>query len=217
VMDADLLLEGFLGALPDEHRERVGKMRDKATYLLDMVRDYLNLARLEEGTLQASIREDVDFGEDVLEPARSLLEEALRKKGMTLAARTEGEVGPLAIDPDLFRIVMTNLIGNAVKYGREGGEIRVLCDWPPGGFSCAVWNEGPGFSPAMRTRLFHKFSRLPEKPLIREKGSGVGLYVVQQIVLLHDGRVDARSEPGQWAEFSFTIPRRPPIAKGESA
>jgi signal transduction histidine kinase len=125
--------------------------------------------------------------------------------------------GVLGVDLYLFRLFIFFLFGNAVKYGRDSSEIRVVNRWSPESFSCAVRNEGPGFSPAMRTRLFRKFSRLPEEKLIREKGSGVGLYVVQQIVLLHEGRVDARSEPGQWAEFSFSIPRRTDTAKGESA
>jgi signal transduction histidine kinase len=71
----------------------------------------------------------------------------------------------------------------------------------------AVRNEGRGFTPADRDRLFRKFSRLDDPELQKQKGTGVGLYTVWRVVNLHGGRVDAASEPGQWAEFSFRIPQ----------
>jgi len=70
-----------------------------------------------------------------------------------------------------------------------------------------VWNEGPGFPESERGKLFRKFSRLQVPELLRRKGSGVGLYTSWRIVNLHGGRISARSEPGAWAEFSFTIPQ----------
>jgi signal transduction histidine kinase len=70
----------------------------------------------------------------------------------------------------------------------------------------AVWNEGPGFAPEDRGRLFQRFSRLRTRGEAK-RGTGVGLYSAWRIVQLHNGRIRARSEPGSWAEFAFELPQ----------
>ena len=69
-----------------------------------------------------------------------------------------------------------------------------------------VWNEGDGFAPEDRVKLFCKFSRLESATEKGIKGTGVGLYTVWRIIRLHQGTIEATSEPGQWAQFSFSVP-----------
>jgi len=71
----------------------------------------------------------------------------------------------------------------------------------------AVWNEGPGFPEAEKSRLFRKFSRLQTPELLKQKGTGVGLYTSWRIVRLHGGRIRADSEEGHWAEFRVELPQ----------
>jgi signal transduction histidine kinase len=75
-----------------------------------------------------------------------------------------------------------------------------------------VWNEGPGFAPEDRGRLFQRFSRLRSSHGDNKRGTGVGLYSSWRIIQLHNGRIRARSEPGEWAEFAFELaqPLQPP-------
>ncbi|MBN1442160.1 MAG: ATP-binding protein, partial [Planctomycetes bacterium] len=113
---------------------------------------------------------------------------------------------------DLLRIALANLASNAIKYGRRGGEVRVSARLGPRGLRLAVWNEGPGFPPEQRSKLFRRFSRLTTPELKGRKGTGVGLYTVWRIAKLHGGRTGARSEPGQWAEFFVEIPQPAPRA-----
>ena len=68
-----------------------------------------------------------------------------------------------------------------------------------------MWNEGEGFMPEDRSRLFQRFSRLRSSGGANKRGTGVGLYTSWRIVQLHNGRIRARSEPGKWAEFSFEL------------
>jgi signal transduction histidine kinase len=113
----------------------------------------------------------------------------------------------VACDPGLLQIVLVNLLGNSVKYGREGGLIRARLEDHPDRIVASVWNEGPGFPPSERSRLFRKFSRLQSPALMAQKGTGVGLYTAWRIVHLHGGRMDASSQEGAWAEFSFDVPK----------
>ncbi len=110
------------------------------------------------------------------------------------------------MDPDRLDRILVNLLGNAVKYGREGGIIRVKVERQPDRTTVSVWNEGPGFPPEERPRLFRKFSRLQTPELRAQKGTGVGLYTAWRIIHLHGGRMDATSQVGHWAEFSFDLP-----------
>ncbi|MBM3146715.1 MAG: ATP-binding protein [Actinobacteria bacterium] len=73
----------------------------------------------------------------------------------------------------------------------------------------SVWNEGPGFPPEQRGRLFRRFSRLDTPELKKRRGTGLGLYSARRIVRLHDGRMGADSQEGAWAEFWFSLPQPP--------
>jgi signal transduction histidine kinase len=120
-----------------------------------------------------------------------------------------------------MRIVLVNLLDNAVKYGRDDGEVRVTFEIvasrhvKPEALRISVWNEGPGFPPSQRNRLFRRFSRLDTPALKGTKGTGVGLYNTWRIVQLHRGRITAESKLGEWARFCVEIPSSPECENGE--
>lgn len=212
VMGLDTLRQGIGGALTPKQIQRVGGMRDKCTYLLGLVEEYLDLARIEGGELAPSFVEDVPFVADVTGRALDLVDEQIRGKGMSLDREGDDEVR-LTCAPDLLQIVMTNLLSNAVKYGNDGGRIRLTVRGRPDALDVTVWNQGPGFPDEQRSRLFRKFSRLQTSELLSRRGTGVGLYTTWRIVQAHGGLIGARAEQGSWAEFAFTLPRKPATAQ----
>ncbi len=109
-------------------------------------------------------------------------------------------------DPDLLRIAVTNFVNNAAKYGREGGAARLAVESAHDSVCVAVWNEGDGFTPEERDRLFQKYSRLSNGSTKGVRGSGLGLFLSQHIVELHGGEISAESELGNWARFSLQLP-----------
>jgi len=203
--DARVLADGYLGALEPRQVQKLERLIGKGNYLLNLIREYLDLARMEGGDLILRPVE-TDFLADVVEPSVELILAQLQERGMTLERKGPAALGPVRCDPGLLKIVLVNLLGNAAKYGQEGGIVRLTVDRRAEGITVAVWNEGKGFPPEDRTRLFRKFSRLnPEAK--GPKGTGVGLYTAWRIVHLHGGRMDATSRPGTWAEFSFDLPQ----------
>jgi len=178
-------------------------------YLLGLIREYLDLARMEGGNLVVSTRL-VPFRQEVVEPAVELILPSLQARGMLLEQHYPEDLRPIQCDPDLLRIVLVNLLGNAVKYGQEGGTLRLGVMLQDGRLRVTVWNQGPGFSAEERPRLFRKFSRLHAPAFQGVRGTGVGLYTAWRIVQLHGGSIDARSEEGQWAEFSLDLPQPDP-------
>lgn len=205
IMQARLILDGYVGEVPEQQRQYLQQMVAKGEYLLDLVRDYLDLARMEGRDIQFSPR-TVDFAADVLGVTISIVQTQAQAKQMRISVQCEPT--PIEVDPELMRIAMVNLIGNAVKYGKPGSEIKVTCGQVGERFSVSVWNAGPGFPHEQRDQLFRKFSRLQSPALLKEKGTGVGLYTVWRIVQLHGGRIYADSAEGQWAEFRFEIPQK---------
>jgi len=145
----------------------------------------------------------------VMNSALDLVTPQIDERRMRVIRKLPTSLPPVECDPDLIRIVLVNLLSNAAKYGRPGGEITIETGILKNGLYIRVRNEGPGFAPEQRGRLFRKFSRLQSPELRKERGTGVGLYTSWNIVYLHGGRIDAESEPGAWAEFRFTIPQPP--------
>ena len=213
VMDSKLLVQGFLGDLTDKQARHINKIITKAQYLLSLIREYLDLSRIESGELVPRVHPDVNFVENVLSQALEMVSGQLEVKQINLELNVPDEPLIVQVDPDLMLIVMINLLGNAAKYGREGGTVRVTVKRTESGFDVRVWNEGPGFPETEKPNLFRKFSRLNQPELRKQKGTGVGLYTVWQILRLHNGRVWAESEPGEWAEFGFAIPQPLPSAE----
>lgn len=207
LMDASLLINGYLGPLDAKQREKLAGLSKKGEYLLNLVQEYLDLARLEGGDLKARIRPDVEFVASVIAPGVELVLSPMKGKRITLTQTIPDDLPPVSVDPDLMKIAMVNLLSNAVKYGYEGGQIRLSVQVAEGHLSVSVRNDGPGFPESQKSRLFRKFSRLDLPALRREKGTGVGLYTTWRIIQAHRGTIRADAEEGRWAEFSFSVPQ----------
>ncbi|MFA4964335.1 MAG: GAF domain-containing sensor histidine kinase [Thermoleophilia bacterium] len=216
VTDAQILAQGYLGELTPEQKTKVESMARKGQYLLTLVREYLDLARVEGGELLIEPHSRVDVTAEVIGEAVELVRPQVDAHGMALAVDLPPGPAPLVCcDATLLRIVLVNLLDNAVKYGNEGGEIRVglkvtetRADRPEK-LQISVYNEGPGFSAGQRNLLFRRFSRLDDPALKTRRGTGVGLYNAWRVVQLHKGHISAESKQGEWAKFSFEIPALP--------
>jgi signal transduction histidine kinase len=108
-------------------------------------------------------------------------------------------------DETLLRAVMTNLIGNALKFTaiRTDAQVRISAQVEHDVITVTVADNGVGFEPCAGTALFEPFARLHGE---RYQGTGIGLTIVRRIVERHGGRVWANGEPGAGATFSFTLP-----------
>ena len=216
VTDARLLADGYLGALTQPQKDKLERLIGKGQYLLELAQDYLDLARVDGGQLALEADPEVDIVGEVILPAIEIVRSQIDRRSMHVELDLPGDTTPVECDPGLLRIVVVNLLGNAVKYGNECGEIRVGVVREPSRLAVSVWNEGQGFPPEDRARLFRRFSRL-RSTAAQNKGTGVGLYSAWRIIQLHHGRIRARSEQGAWAEFSFELSQPLGIESGVGA
>ncbi len=207
IMAGQMYLDGYKGEVTPAGRETVEKMIRTGGYLLDMVRDYLDLTRLETGEMRFEPRPGVRLKDEVIADALALVADHAERRGSTVEARLpEGEI-VLTADRNLLRIVVTNLLDNAVKYGHDEITVDFQVDMTgEDTVRLRVRNAGVGFSEEQGKKLFKRFSRLKQKGLEDRRGSGLGLYLTWWIVQQHGGTITATSEPGEWAEFTVILP-----------
>ncbi len=126
---SEMLLEGLAGALNEEQREYVHTIMEKGDQLLQLISGILDVSRTEAGTLRVT-REPVDLG-DVIGGAVSAMQPLLRRKQLALRAPQTGESPRVVGDRDKIRQILMNLLGNAIKFTPEGGEIEVAVELGP--------------------------------------------------------------------------------------
>ena len=207
VTQGNMLMQGYYGELQEKQKTQIEKLINKGEYLLRLVREYLDLARIEGGEMTLNSVPGVDFIQQVVEPTVDIISVQVLEKQMEIIRQFDPEKMKVEVDTSLFHIVMVNLLSNAVKYGVDKGKISIQVQKGDSGLHIEVQNDGPGFPESERSKLFRKFSRLQTPELLQRKGTGVGLYTVFRIVRLHSGRIRAESEPGKWARFIIDIPQ----------
>jgi two-component system phosphate regulon sensor histidine kinase PhoR len=124
------------------------------------------------------------------------------------------EAAELAVRADEARLeqVLSNLVDNAIKYGREGGRVTISAHVvEEGQVEVSVQDDGPGLPAEALERVFERFYRVDKARSRDQGGTGLGLAIVKHIVQSHGGRVWAQSEPGRGASFFFTLPAGSPI------
>lgn len=206
VTNAQVILQGYLGEVEERQRAKIGKMVEKADYLLGLINEYLNLARIEGGELEVSPTEGVDIVRDVIAPVIEGLGDQAALREISLETELPSASIVISADAHLLRIAVANLVGNGVKYAFDGGEVTVKVSSVGEFVRVEVHNTGPGFPEDQKDRLFRRFSRVKTKELMSRKGTGVGLYTTAKIVRQHGGRLGAKSEEGKWAAFWFEVP-----------
>ena len=206
ITNARLLCDGYLGDITPQQRQKIERIAFNGQYLIGFIETYLDLQKVENAETASTMLEISSLADEVVRPAIDLLHGQIEGRRMKLEIVVPEEPVATVGNAELLRVVLINLIGNAIKYGRELGHIRVALEVAEGQGEISVWNEGPGFPPEKRADLFQRFVRQNTPDLIRRKGTGLGLYTCWKVVQLHEGRIWADSELGSWARFAFSIP-----------
>jgi signal transduction histidine kinase/CheY-like chemotaxis protein len=203
-----LALEGE--RLPAETREQLDLAYTSAVGLLCLLNDILDLSKIEAGRLEL---EEIPFRlADVLHQVRVPALPLVRKKKLDLSLEVD-ETLPEALkgDPTRLRQVLTNLVGNAVKFTEKGGvTIRVIrgdLEAPEGKVAIAfeVEDTGIGIPKDRMDRLFRKFTQVDASTTRRFGGTGLGLAITQQLVSLMGGTIDATSREGKGTCFRVEV------------
>jgi len=211
LFNVELLCEGSYGELSPDQRQGVEIVAVNLHHLHEILDNYLQLSRIEKGELTPRLTE-VALRRDVIAPAVDRLEGCFKAREMRLEVRVPGDIEVVA-DVSLLRAVYENLLSNAFKYGRQGGRVVLEADDQGANVRLGVWNEGRGIPSDRLDTVFRKFDRHDGVEPTGKRGSGLGLFIVEQIVRQHGGEVAVESREGEWARFSVTVPRADPMRR----
>jgi signal transduction histidine kinase/CHASE3 domain sensor protein len=208
------LIHGFaellvLRDMPVERqRSSAVEILDASRRLARLIDDLLSVSRMESGRLVLDPR-PLDLGtvvERILSPFRAMA------ATHTLRAKLPGSLPVVWGDPDKVEQILTNLVGNAIKYSPGGGEVLVTVEHDGDSVQVSVRDQGIGMSPRDMGQLFEKFYRVDRDEVRRAGGTGLGLYITKRLVEMHGGRLWAESWPGVGSVFSFTLPTSDELA-----
>lgn len=194
----EVLGEEFSDQLGAKGMELVRRIMENGAKMNALIEDILNLSKV---TRKEMVFEEINIGR-IAESVIADLRKAEPKRD--IHTRVEATCAMRA-DPNLMKIVLNNLIGNAWKFTRrtEGPRIEFGCMRKGGAVVFFVRDNGVGFDMGQSEKLFVPFKRLhSEKDY---PGTGIGLATVARIIRRHGGRIWAESEPGQGATFFFTL------------
>jgi signal transduction histidine kinase len=182
----------------DRSREQINRLEWMSTNLLD-------LSRMDSGIFPLDFRTG-----DLRDPVRNVVEamaEQAEQRGVALSF--EVPAAPIMLRFDRERIVqlLSNLVGNALKFTPAGGEVVVAAREGPDEVVVDVRDSGPGIAPDELPHIFDRFFRGTNVGEARASGSGLGLAITRSLAEMHGGAVDVTSAPGQGSVFSVRLPR----------
>ena len=199
----DMLLSGDLGALEPKQRDYVQKIYTTNQGMIELVDTLLNVSRIEIGTLPIEMKPT-----NVPEICESILAEMapqISKKKLQIERKFEGSLVSIKSDAKLLRIVVHNLISNAIKYTPEGGTVTVQLEKDGLAKKITVKDTGYGIPKAQQERVFSKLFRADNVVTLPEQGTGLGLYLVKSITERLGGSISFTSEENKGSTFIISI------------
>ncbi|HEU0295073.1 MAG TPA: ATP-binding protein, partial [Anaerolineales bacterium] len=188
------------GSLTDTQREFLKRIQDSVQHITSLINDLLELGSLEAGL--DSRREFVQL-DGILNYTLEMLQGQIRAKHITV----QTDISPLPAlraNPVRLRQVFDNLVGNAIKYAPDHGEVVVMMRAEDDQIITRVTDNGPGIPPKDQAHIFDKFYRASN--VSSKSGSGLGLAIVKSIVESHQGRVWVESIMGKGSSFFVVLP-----------
>jgi signal transduction histidine kinase len=192
--------------------EAINVIQDEVERMNSLVNNLLNVSKLEMGSMRPE-RHRVKL-DDLLRDAYHQARSRADSKGIRLELQVARDLAAVSVDKDLFRIALNNLINNAIKYNQAGGSVVLAADESDTDVVIAVRDSGIGMTPDDREHVTEKFFRVRETGTEQRGGHGLGLYLTNQIVELHHGRLTIDSELGHGSVFSVHLKKMPALVEG---
>lgn len=199
-MSIELLREQSDEQTDEQRTSLIEAASEEVARLKSLVSDLLDLSKIESGKMELDVDSvPVDM---LVEKAISLLAPQADEHGTELVTDLPDHDVPVQADPNKIAWVLTNLVGNALRYAesRIGVRAREYGDWA----HVSVTDDGEGIPTEHQSRIFEKFVRVPGREA--SGGTGLGLAICREIVRAHGGTIWVDSAPGEGSTFTFTVP-----------
>jgi signal transduction histidine kinase len=199
-----MLLQGYSGELTSKQTGMLKHAYDSNERQLQIINQLLYVARLDAGRITLH-KELIDISEILDQVYHEQLVEA-KLRHQKLIYKPPHEAINADVDVQYFHMVIDNLISNAVKYTPEKGTITLSASNVGDEVQVSVKDTGIGIDEERQQMIFDKFTRLENELAADVSGSGIGLYLTEQIVNLHGGYIEVKSHPGDGSTFTVHLP-----------
>jgi two-component system CheB/CheR fusion protein len=202
---AELVETAAVGPTNTKQKEHLERIKKSAWHLVDMLDDILAFSRSEAGQEKVTMAE-ADLTE-VVRDVLATLDASMIPPGLELHLYGAEETVPATTDPGKVRQIITNLVGNAIKYA--DGPVDVELEASQLWVDFHVRDRGPGIPPDQLERIFDPFVRLDTRPNRSRGGTGLGLSISRHFARLLGGEVNVESVMGEGSSFMLRLPRYP--------
>jgi PAS domain S-box-containing protein len=199
-MGVYLLLEGALGELTEKQNEVLQACRQDCERLDKLMRDLLDLSRIEAGESQPQLA--TVSAEDLLTSAVEELRPQVEAKGLELGVNAAMDLPRVSVDRLQIERVISNLVINALRHTKRG-EIKISAEPRNSDLAISVSDTGTGIPAEYLPHIFDKFVQVADAPV---GGAGLGLTIAKSIVEAHGGQISVQSQVGHGTTFTFTLP-----------
>ena len=195
----------LLAQVPDEkasQRELLTTVYQSTQWMNRLIQDLLDVSSIEAGRL--SVERRPEAVEPILQRAASMFERQASERSITLRVIVDGRTPRILVDAERVVQVLTNLIGNAMKFTDAGGSIMVKASPREQDVMIEVRDTGAGIPPEHLPHVFERYWQA--RRTARKRGSGLGLAISRGIVEAHGGNIEVASTLGEGSTFRFTVP-----------
>ncbi len=198
---------------PEKQKAYLQIVGDEIHRLSRLVNTFLDISRMQSGKL---VMQKTHF--DINEAIRLTiigLGQMLDEKKIRVSLGFEYENCYVLADQDSIKRVLTNLLDNAVKFTDEDGEIRVTVTQKQHDIFVSIYNTGCGIPEEQQKMIFERLYKVDQSRSVNREGTGIGLYLVKNIIQAHGKQIAVRSKENQFAEFTFSLDKGKAPAKRE--
>jgi PAS domain S-box-containing protein len=199
-----MFLDGDLGELTKEQREFLEKTYKSNERMINLINDLLNVTRIEEGRYlyRPVLADIVPICQSVIDSYK----EEIEKKNLKFEFKKPKDLPKVRVDIEKISLAIQNLLENAIRYNKEGGEIEIVLKEKEKKIEFSIRDTGIGIPKDQQNRVFTKFFRAPNAMRMDTEGSGLGLFITKNIIKAHGGEIWFESEEGKGTTFYFTLP-----------
>lgn len=188
------------GSLNESQHDFLKRIQDSVQHITSLINDLLDLGSIEAGL--DTRREYVQL-EGILRYTLDMLQGQIKAKRLKVQTDLAPSLPPMRANPVRLRQVLDNVVGNAIKYSNQGGDVMVSIKAEDDQLILQVTDNGPGIPSSDQPHIFDKFYRGTD---LKEEGSGLGLAIVKTIVDAHQGRIWVESTVGKGSSFFIVLP-----------
>ncbi len=201
---SELLLEGELGEISEQQKKYIGTIHESGYLLLNIINKILDISSIDCGQI------DIEYTKfnlcEAIEDTCAMMYALANRKAIDLIVDVDTQINEINADIIKFKEIVYNLVDNSVKFTPYGGIVFITASLNASHVEISVTDNGIGIAEEDIDRIFDPFYQVDSSTTRRYGGTGLGLTLIKQFIIMHGGTIRVESEPGKGSTFTFTIP-----------